>query len=256
VGDDGDALAALVAQPVDIALDGTRQRGSLDRARQNDVQITDAGRREPLQAADEATDRFDRNNRQDEDQRGQRQHERARDERADRTDRDAEQEQGNRQGVRLDKPGLPGKRPDELSQDGPRHYPEGPEQDLEEARRRKRLVPTRFRQQPGVVAILAGRSQRDVRMSRRARVALPDQDLARARERLVVADLGAGLAPQEPAVQPGDERFAEVDERRTDAVVAGAMDEQHAEARRDDLFVGNARGGSCRRGGGDHRAGL
>ena len=57
----------------------------------------------------------------------------------------------------------------------------------------------------------------------------------------------------EPTVQPGNHRLAEFDQCRADSVVARPMDEEHAEAGRNDLVVGDARrrlrGLSCS----DHR---
>ena len=81
--------------------------------------------------------------------------------------------------------------------------------------------------------LTAVRTKRQARMRGRPRVGLANEDLRGARPRQVVRRCLGRLAFREPAVQPGDKWFAELDEGRADPVIAGAMDEQNAEARLD-----------------------
>src|SRR5262249_58519797 len=118
---------------------------------------------------------------------------------------------------------------------------DGPQQHLTKARWRERFVPMRLGEEPDMAlrrhTALRLRLETDVGVRRGPAVTLPHQDLGDAELCSIRADPVAALSFREPAVQPRDKRLAEFDEGRTGAVVAGAVDEQDAEARRGLLVV-------------------
>jgi len=84
-----------------------------------------------------------------------------------------------------------------------------------------------------VLVRIALQMQAHQRMGGAVLVALSDDDLGGPGTRRVARDRLARLATQQPAVQPCDQRFAELDERDANSVVARAVHEQHADARPD-----------------------
>jgi hypothetical protein len=68
------------------------------------------------------------------------------------------------------------------------------------------------------------------RVGRSVPVTLADDDLGGAGQGAIGRDPAARAAVAEPAVEPGDQRLAELDEGRPDAVIARAVDEKHADA--------------------------
>ena len=233
VGDHRDPIAALLAKPVDVALDSAAERRALNGARQDHVEVPDAPRRESLQAADDVPDRVDRDQRQDEDQHRDGKHERAGDHCGRSGHEDSPQVAGHAQGRRLDEPGATGQRADELGQDGPRHHAKCPEQDLLERRRAKRLIPVGLGEQPGVFVRVTLRSKPDVGVCGRVLVALSNEDLRHTRQGAVASDVRARAAVSKPAVEPRDQWLAELDQCRPGAMVARSVDEQDAQARLD-----------------------